>query len=315
MNFSIELYEMEPFMVHNFQSKIVLSIIIFFILVLGIIIQKKLITFFWSKSRRWVDKIIYANLISQNILTPILLVYFIFSIWNENPGQYIGQYGCFGIYYLLFFNGIMERSHSFFINLFRYVCIVQSDMMKKFNIQPKVSVSLLFLKNRWIKFLYSLQIFVWTVVLIQFLVSSIISIFFVWTPNNIFSSHCMGREQHFYSYNYFQTGGIQREDIPLCASNVNKFFFVSCQFMRVVNWIIWSNLVDIYFLIKISFVLKKQVQSVMKLLTREAFEERKRYVVTSKSLFSAKKFRRHYSSSIYALCKFFFWIVVLYSSD
>ena len=147
MNFSIELYEMEPFMVHNFQSKIVLSIIIFFILVLGIIIQKKLITFFWSKSRRWVDKIIYANLISQNILTPILLVYFIFSIWNENPGQYIGQYGCFGIYYFLFFNGIMERSHSFFINLFRYVCIVQSDMMKKFNIQPKVSASLLFLKN------------------------------------------------------------------------------------------------------------------------------------------------------------------------
>ena len=144
MNFSIELYEMEPFMVHNFQSKIVLSIIIFFILVLGIIIQKKLITFFWSKSRRWVDKIIYANLISQNILTPLSLVYFLFSIWNENPGQYIGQYGCFGIYYLLFFNGIMERSHSFFINLFRYVCIVQSGMMKKFNIQPKVSVSLLF---------------------------------------------------------------------------------------------------------------------------------------------------------------------------
>ena len=90
----------------------------------------------------------------------------------------------------------------------------------------------------------------------------------------------MGREQIFYSYDYFQTGGIQREDIPLCASNINKFFFVSCQFMRVVNWIIWSNLVDIYFLIKISFVLKKQVQSVMKLLTREAFEERKRYVVS-----------------------------------
>ena len=90
----------------------------------------------------------------------------------------------------------------------------------------------------------------------------------------------MGREQIFYSYDYFQTGGIQREDIPLCASNINKFFFVNCQFMRVVNWIIWSNLVDIYFLIKISFVLKKQVQSVMKLLTREAFEERKRYVVS-----------------------------------
>ena len=111
----------------------------------------------------------------------------------------------------------------------------------------------------------------------------------------------MGREQHFYSYDYFQTGGIQREDIPLCASNINNFFFVSCQFMRIVNWIIWSNLVDIYFLIKISFVLKKQAQSVMKLLTREAFEERKRYAVTSKSLFSAdlnsaKFFQPHYAS-------------------
>ena len=88
----------------------------------------------------------------------------------------------------------------------------------------------------------------------------------------------MGREQHFYSYDYFEPGGIQRRELPVCSSNVNMFFFVSCQFMRIANWIIWSNLVDVYFLIKISFVLKTQAQSVMKLLTREAFEERKRYV-------------------------------------
>ena len=140
MNFSIELYEMEPFMKHDFQSQIVLSIIIVFILVLGIIVQRKLIMFFRSKTRRWVDKIIYANLISQNILTPLILGYFLLAIWNQNPGQYIGgQYGCFGIYYLLFFNSILERSHSFFINLFRYICIVQADILKKFRIQPKVS--------------------------------------------------------------------------------------------------------------------------------------------------------------------------------
>ena len=139
MNFSIELYEMEPFMKHDFQSQIVLSIVISFILVLGIIVQKKLISFFWSKSRRWVDKIIYANLISQNILTPLILGYFLFAVWNQYPGQYIGKYGCFGIYYLLIFNSIMERSHSFFINLFRYICIVHGDILKKFSIQPKVS--------------------------------------------------------------------------------------------------------------------------------------------------------------------------------
>ena len=131
-----------------------------------------------------------------------------------------------------------------------------------------------------LRYFPSLQIFVWSIVLIQFLAAGIISMFFVWTPNNIFSSLCMGREQHFYSYDYFEKGGIQRRELPVCSTNINMFFFVSCQFMRITNWIIWSNLVDIYFLFKVSFVLKTQTKSVMKLLTREAFEERKRYICT-----------------------------------
>ena len=139
INSTLEFDQMEPFLKHNFQNKISLTCFILLILGFGIGVQKQLISFLKSKSNRLVNKLIYLNLISQNILTPPVLCFMLFSLWIENPSEYISRYGCYGMFYMLSFGVILDRAHSFFINMFRYICIVQDAFLKKFNIQPKVS--------------------------------------------------------------------------------------------------------------------------------------------------------------------------------
>ena len=140
MNSALELNQMEPFMKLNFPSKIGLTIFVLLILGFGIVVQKQLISFLQSRSKRLVNKLIYLHLIQQNVITPPILCYMLFSFWIENPGEYISSYGCYGMFYIMFYKVILDRAHSFFINMFRYICIVQDELLKKFCIQPKVSL-------------------------------------------------------------------------------------------------------------------------------------------------------------------------------
>ena len=138
-NSTLEFNQMEPFLKLNFQSKIGLSSFILLILGSGMAIQIQLISFLKSKSNRLVNKLIYLNLISQNILTPPMLCFKLFSLWIENLSEIISGNGCYAMFYIISFGVILDRAHSFFINLFRYICIVQDEFLKKFNIQAKVS--------------------------------------------------------------------------------------------------------------------------------------------------------------------------------
>ena len=140
MNSTFELYHIEKLFQHDYQIKIGLSIAISLILGFGILTQRQLISFLKSKNKRLINKIIYINLILKNILVPPILFFSILAIWIHNPSQFIG--GKFGCYVIMFSINIcisIDRSHSFFTNMFRYICIVQDDKLKKYNIQPRVS--------------------------------------------------------------------------------------------------------------------------------------------------------------------------------
>ena len=115
-----------------------MSVAILFILTLGLMVQKQLYSFLKSRNKRHVNKIIISNFIVQNITIPIVLSYFLLSIWISNPSQYISDYGCNGIGIVTEFILIFDRSTSFFINLFCYICILHDAQLKKYNIHPKV---------------------------------------------------------------------------------------------------------------------------------------------------------------------------------
>ena len=141
MNSTLELYEMNPFWTLDFHSQMGFSIFIFVILGFGVIIQKQLISFLKYKSNRPVNKIIYKNLIFQNLFIPPQLCYCLIMIWIHNPSRYISKYGCYGFLYAGHFIVHHERAHSLFVNLFRYICIVKQEDLQKNNIQPKVGHS------------------------------------------------------------------------------------------------------------------------------------------------------------------------------
>ena len=122
----------------NLGGQIMVSVAILFILTLGLMVQKQLYSFLKTRNKRHVNKIIIFNFIVQNITIPIVLCYFLFRVWISNPSQYISDYGCHGISLVTQFMFIFDRSTSFFINLFRYICILHDTQLKKYDIHPKV---------------------------------------------------------------------------------------------------------------------------------------------------------------------------------
>ena len=140
MNSTFELYHMEKLFEYDYRIKISLSIAFSLILAFGIVIQRQLISYLKSKNKRLINKIIYVNLILKNILVPPIIFFSILAIWIHNKSQFIGgKYGCHVIMFAINICISIDRSHSFFTNMFCYICIVQDEKLKKYNIQPKVS--------------------------------------------------------------------------------------------------------------------------------------------------------------------------------
>ena len=139
MNFTIQLSHVEPFWTLDFATRIGISILFFLTFGFGIVVQKQLIAFLKFKKKRPVNQIIYKNLILQNIFIPPQLCYLFAEIWNYYPGKYFGEYGCYGFFFAGIFIVNHDRAHSFFINLFRYICIVKKENLSENEILPKVS--------------------------------------------------------------------------------------------------------------------------------------------------------------------------------
>ena len=142
MNSTIELIHMEPFWNLDFPIKIGFSIFIVLILGFGIIVQRQLISFLKCNQKRFVNQIIYTNLILQNIFYPPQLCYHLLDIWGFSLGQYVGFLGVYGLIYTGLFIVNYDRAHSLFINFFRYICIVREESLRENHILPKVSLIL-----------------------------------------------------------------------------------------------------------------------------------------------------------------------------
>ena len=141
MNFTaIKIVKMKTlgFAERTLDVQIIMSVAILFILGLGLMVQKQLYSFLKTRNKRHVNKIIIFNYIVQNITIPIILSYFLFGVWINNPSQYISDYGCHGINVVTQFTLIFDRSTSFSINLFRYICILHDAQLNKYAIHPKV---------------------------------------------------------------------------------------------------------------------------------------------------------------------------------
>ena len=91
-----------------------------------------------------------------------------------------------------------------------------------------------------------------------------------------FVPFCMGRKEIYYSYDYFYSGGFSLRD-EFCNYD-SLIFYLPCILLQLINWLIYSNLIDILFLIKIAFVLwsHRNYAESQNLLTPRALLQRRR---------------------------------------
>ena len=77
----------------------------------------------------------------------IIILLFPIVIWSDVPKNYVSELGCYFGAFFTFFLAPYTNIHSFFIALFRYVCIIHPEKLSNQNISPEVSTYTFFKKS------------------------------------------------------------------------------------------------------------------------------------------------------------------------
>ena len=86
------------------------------------------------------DKIIKFHSVTLNVSIIIAASYYYLNNWGNSPTKnYIGSFGCQFVAFNFYFVGCVVQSQSFFIALYRYICIVHTDLLTNIGLNGKVS--------------------------------------------------------------------------------------------------------------------------------------------------------------------------------
>ena len=88
--------------------------------------------------------------------------------------------------------------------------------------------------------------------------------------------NCLGRNELFFDFDYFTTGGYDRQKWQYCdfENPLGKF---SCFLALIIGVAVESNLSEIYLTGKILWKMKEQTINAATLLSKKDFQSRKRY--------------------------------------
>ena len=110
----------------------------------------------------------------------------------------------------------------------------------------------------------------------------LVSALFLWLPNIPENSsgilNCLGNDDvTYFKYDYFTPGGYSRKKEYCQLDNI--FGKYICKGSLALLTLISSNLLEIYLISPVMFEMKKSTESVMQLLSKESFADRKRYTI------------------------------------
>jgi hypothetical protein len=81
---------------------------------------------------------IHLQISVQSIAVVIALLFFNTVIWAKVPKFFVTELGCYIGPYIVNFIAAYMGTHSFFIALFRYICIIHPNRLSNLNISPEV---------------------------------------------------------------------------------------------------------------------------------------------------------------------------------
>ena len=191
--------------------------------------------------------------------------------------EYIGLVGCDITDLIMNFNVGFLQSQSFFMALYRYLCIIHCDFFDGIGISGKVSKEIIHTEILKYRLLIS-QALADILLVGEVLFSIAYSVLFSlprYPEGNSRINNCKGRNEVFFDYDYFVPGGISRGSDEYCIIE-NPFGKHVCEAYIVIAIVICSNFCEIFFLGRIVMFMKNQTISVKEFLTKSVFEERRR---------------------------------------
>ena len=114
------------------------------------------------------------------------------------------------------------------------------------------------------------------------LLFALVTAVFLWLPNVPENSsavlNCLGYDDVIYfKYDYFTPGGYSRKNNYCQLDNIIGKYI--CKGSLALLMLICSNLLEIYLTSAVMFEIKKNTESVIQLLSKKSFADRKRYVI------------------------------------
>ena len=123
---------------HPFHIKVTITTFTILISLSMLIIYRRLFKFFTRPNKRILDEMVHFQILVQVITVVPTFIFFNIIIWAKVPKLYVTELGCYLGPYIFSFNAPYMGTHSFFISLYRYICIIQPHLLVRFNISPEV---------------------------------------------------------------------------------------------------------------------------------------------------------------------------------
>ena len=123
---------------HPFHIKVLISILSVLITLSMLFINRRLFKFLRRPNRRYLDQMIHFQISVQIAAVVLSFLFFNTVIWAKIPKFFVTELGCYIGPYIFYFVATYMGAHSFFIALFRYICIVHPDRLSNLNISPEV---------------------------------------------------------------------------------------------------------------------------------------------------------------------------------
>ena len=123
---------------HPLSIKITLSFFSVLTITSLLVVNRILFIFLRRPNRRYIDQIVDFHYTISFVVSILAMIFFNIIIWIKVAESYITEVGCYVGSYIFYFEVPYGNVHSFFIALFRYICILHPDKLSRFDIQPEV---------------------------------------------------------------------------------------------------------------------------------------------------------------------------------
>ena len=229
------------------------------IIIFGIKIHLQLLQYLRLKTGSYVNQVIGFQTYTNLYLIPFVVIFGALRRWISDTLSPDMTLICYTYSYLAEFLTISIQNHSFFVTLFRYLCIVKTDFMWSFfgvNAPKKLT-----------KIITYFELLLTTIVTLS-----------MWFPTSPSTSStllsCLGRNEVYFDFDYFVKGGHSRtKEYCQIQSTLGRY---TCYTTLGIELLVASNVLDFLLVKRILQVMKLQTQSVASMISPESLSSRQR---------------------------------------